>query len=183
VLTATPVSEEAEGLSARPVFEDVFRAHYARLVRALTVACGDAETAEDCVQDAFVRAHVRWAKVSRYDDPVGWIRHVALNRLRDHARKTGRGRRAVERFAGRREQHLSEDGPTDAGDIGALLVGLPQQQRTAISLFYVGDLSVAEIASAMGLSDGAVKFHLHQGRKRLEPLLGPNAGAMREGDR
>ena len=40
--------------------ESFFRDHYARLVRALALACGDGELAADAVQEAFVRAHTRW---------------------------------------------------------------------------------------------------------------------------
>ena len=39
------------------------------------------------------------------------------------------------------------------------------------SLHYLDDLSVADVATAMGLSDGAVKYHLHQARARLRTLL------------
>ena len=48
--------------------------------------------------DAFERAFVRWKRVSRLDDPVGWVRHVAVNRMRDHFRKHERGRRAMDRL-------------------------------------------------------------------------------------
>jgi RNA polymerase sigma-70 factor (ECF subfamily) len=41
---------------------------------------------------------------------------------------------------------------------------LPQQQRLAIALFYLEDASVAEVAHAMSISEGAVKYHLNQGR-------------------
>ena len=40
-----------------------------------------------------------------------------------------------------------------------------------MSLFYVAELSVAEVAEAMRFSPGAVKFHLHQGRRRLRPVI------------
>ncbi len=68
--------------------EHVFRAHYDRLVRSLTLACGDAELAADAVQEAFVRAHVRWRRLRHYEDPVGWVRRVAINLLRDQHRRT-----------------------------------------------------------------------------------------------
>ena len=79
--------------------EPLFRAHYARLVRALAVVCGDGEVAADAVQEAFVRAHVRWRRLRHYDDPVGWIRRVALNLVRDDHRRAVRKRRAVARLA------------------------------------------------------------------------------------
>ena len=49
---------------------------------------------------------------------------------------------------------------------------LSERQRQVSVLFYVEDLSVIEIASALGISDGAVKFHLNQARERLRTELG-----------
>lgn len=151
-------------------FDATFRAHYWPMVRALTVACGDAEVAADAVQDAFTRAYARWRRISRYDDPAGWVRHVALNRIRDHFRKAERGRRAVERLGGRVEHVV--DAPEWADDeIVARVRELPPQQRTAVSLFYVEQCTVREIAEAMGISEGAVKYHLHAGRATLRGLV------------
>ena len=73
--------------------ETLFRAHYARLVRALAVVAGSQEAAADAVQEAFVKAHLHWRRIQRYDDPVGWIRRVAINKLRDDHRRGGRNLR------------------------------------------------------------------------------------------
>ncbi len=150
-------------------FDEMFRVHYDRMVRALAVAYGDREAAADAVQDAFTRAYARWGRISRYEDPVGWVRHVAVNRLRDHFRRAKRGRRAIERLAGRAD--ATAPAPEPASDVLAKLAMLPQQQRTALSLFYVEQLSVLEVAEAMGLSEGAVKYHLHAGREQLRTRL------------
>jgi RNA polymerase sigma-70 factor (ECF subfamily) len=149
-------------------FESIFRAEYGRLVRALTVVAGNSETAADAVQEAFVKAHVRWRRVSRYEDPVGWIRRVAINNLRDEHRRFGRKRKALDRLAAE-----PLDLPTEPAinEISSLLDGLPRQQRLCLALYYVEGLTVAETAAALDLSDGAVKFHLHQGRKRLRGEL------------
>ncbi len=80
-------------------FDDTFRESYWPMVRSLAVACGDRVVAEDAVQDAFQRAFVRWRRIASYDDPVGWIRHVALNRIRDHHRHDTRKHKAVARLA------------------------------------------------------------------------------------
>lgn len=150
--------------------ETLFRAHYGRLVRALTLVAGSQEAAADAVQEAFVKAHLHWRRVQRYDDPVGWIRRVAINKLRDESRRQGRKNRAVERLQG----ELRSDGVewSDGADAGALLAELPRQQRLAMALFYVEGLSVAEVAETLDISDGAVRFHLHQGRSRLRGLVG-----------
>jgi RNA polymerase sigma-70 factor (ECF subfamily) len=133
------------------------------------VACGDREVAADAVQDAFTRAYARWRRIARYDDPAGWVRHVALNRIRDHYRKSERGRRAVDRL-GSQTDHVTP-GPEPEAGVVPMLGQLPQQQRTAMAFFYVEQCSVREIAHAMKISEGAVKYHLHAGRSTLKGLV------------
>ena len=162
---------------AADTLDMLFRAHYARLVRALTLVSGSREAAADAVQEAFVKAHLHWSRIRRYDDPVGWIRRIAINRLRDDHRRSIRKQRAVDRLA-------AEPAPTDGhdstpdSDLQWMLAQLPNQQRLALALFYVDELSVAEVARAMRLSEGAVKFHLHQGRARLRQVLSQRSGAV-----
>ncbi len=166
-----------EGQEAAPDrsldFDDTFRRCFGPMVRSLAVAAGDREVAADCVQDAFMRAFVRWSRVSRLDDPVSWIRHVAVNRMRDHFRKLERGGRAMGRL--RSEQPMVAAAPSEPSELAALLSALPTQQRIAAALFYVEDLSVSEIADAMALSEGAVKYHLHAARATLRGALEPQS--------
>jgi RNA polymerase sigma-70 factor (ECF subfamily) len=152
-------------------FDDTFRRCYSPMVRTLALAAGDREVAADCVQEAFTRAYVRWSRVSRLEDPAGWIRHVAINRMRDHFRKVERGSRAVARLQNRSD--LIVTAPNEPADLAGLLSGLPPQQRIAAALFYVDDMSVDEIAHAMDLSNGAVKYHLHAARNALRSALEP----------
>jgi RNA polymerase sigma-70 factor (ECF subfamily) len=147
-------------------FDETFREHYSPMVRSLSVACGDREAAADAVQDAFTRAYARWRRISRYEHPAGWIRHVALNRLRDHFRHEARGAHARERLAGQTTTTVdAPELPDDA--LMAAVRALPPQQQITVSLFYVEQLSVREIATSMKLSEGAVKYHLHAGRGAL----------------
>jgi RNA polymerase sigma-70 factor (ECF subfamily) len=160
---------EAADLVVVDSLETLFRAHYGRLVRALAVVSGSQETAADAVQEAFVKAHLHWRRVQRYDDPVGWIRRVAINKLRDEHRRSGRKEKALEKLqADARPEPIDwSTGP----DAASLLAELPRQQRLAMALFYVEHLSVAEVAATMQLTEGAVKFHLHQGRDRLRGVF------------
>src|SRR4029079_8979267 len=151
-------------------FDETFREHYWPMVRSLSVACGDREAAADAVQDAFTRAYDRCRRISRYEHPAGWIRHVALNRLRDHFRHEARGARARERIAGQATTTVAApELPDDA--LMAAVRTRPPQQQIAVSLFYVEQLSVREIAASMKLSDGAVKYHLHAGRASLRAWM------------
>lgn len=174
--------------------EVMFREHYARLVRALTLVCGDREAAADAVQEAFVKGHLRWRRLQHYEDPVGWIRRVAINGVRDGHRRSGRKAVAIERMRGDAvlAEASSVDGTHEAmsrrnGDtdgVMALLRTLPRQQRICIALFHVDGLPIAEIASTLGISEGAVKFHLHQGRERLRGhVAGPGGLRRDEGSR
>lgn len=166
----TALEVEPAAVPARGGFDDLFRAHYAPLVGSLTVLCGNRDVAADAAQEAFARAHVRWARVSRYEQPAAWVRRVAVNLVRDHYRRERRWSKVRDRLAGRRAETAAA--PAEPSDLAGLLATLPEQQRTAVSLYYVGELSVAEVAETMGISEGAVKYHLHQGRQRLRPLLG-----------
>jgi RNA polymerase sigma-70 factor, ECF subfamily len=150
-------------------FDAFFRQSYAPLVRALTVVCGSREEAADAVQDAFVRAHQRWSTISAYDDPAAWVRRVAINRVRDVFRRDARGRRARLRLAGDAQAIPAPEPDSSAAQTA--LRELPRQQRVAMALYYVHELSVAEVAAAMELTEGAVKYHLHQGRNRLRERL------------
>jgi len=165
--------DDDAALAGSADFDETFREHYWPMVRSLALACGDREQAADAVQDAFTRAFVRWRRISRYEHPAAWIRHVALNRLRDHFRHEARGVGVRERL--RSETPTSIAGPEDApaaDDELTVAVGrLPQQQRIAVSLFYMEQLSVREIAASMKLSEGAVKYHLHAGRTALREWI------------
>jgi RNA polymerase sigma-70 factor (ECF subfamily) len=147
----------------------LFRAHYGRLVRTLAVVCGDADLAADVVQEAFVRAHGRWRSIRHYDDPVGWVRHVALNLLRDDRRRATSGRRAVARLAA--VTPVTSPAPPEPDGVAALLATLPRQQRVAAALYYVDGLSIAQVATAMGIAQGSVKSHLHDARRSLRRRL------------
>jgi RNA polymerase sigma-70 factor, ECF subfamily len=171
---AAELNRFAPGVTEVAVVDDLeglFRSHYGRLVRALTVASGSREAAADAVQEAFVKAHLHWRKVRTYDDPVGWIRRVAINKLRDDHRRRTRKQHAEARLAAEPLAGDSSEVSVNEDRTAEWLAELPRQQRLALALFYVDELSVAEIAAALGISDGAVKFHLHQGRQRLRGIV------------
>jgi RNA polymerase sigma-70 factor (ECF subfamily) len=150
--------------------EGLFRAHYSQLVRALAIVLDDREEAADAVQEAFLQLERCWEKVSAYDDPVSWVRRVALHRLLTRRRSLQRRARALLRMP-RREQHLSQES-TLAMELREVLGKLPLRQRTAVVLFYYADLPIAEIATTMRISEGAVNQHLHRAREALRRELG-----------
>ena len=131
---------------------------------------GDAEVASDCVQDALTRAYTRWRRSRRLEDPPGWIRHVAIKLvLRDHFRKTTSGRTRPSNGSTRKPSRPRPN--PSRRPTSRLLAQLPPQQRIVAALFYVDDLDVQHVVDAMGLSEGAVKYHLHAARQTLRRAL------------
>lgn len=155
---------------------EVYEASYRRLVSQAYAVAGDLVEAEDAVQEAFARALAAGERFRRFDNPEAWLRTVALNVLRRRWRRAQMLRALGPRIAspsdvpGISEDHLA---------VIEALRGLPFQQRETVSLFYLGDLSVAEIARTLGVADGTVKSRLNRGRRALAALLQPTVEADR----
>src|SRR5689334_3829473 len=145
-------------------FEEFFLDHYGDVVRSIGLAVGDRLRAEELVQEAFARALRHWRRVSELDRPVAWVYVVALNEAR---RSWSRERRAS---VGNGRVELAPDpagGVAITVDVRAALEQLTERQRAAIVLRYLADLSIDDIADALGCAPGTVKATLHQARARL----------------
>lgn len=152
-------------------FETFFLDHYERLVRSLTAITSDPQRAEDCVQEAFIRASARWQQIRRLDNPATWVRRVAINLGRDTHRSETRRRRREDATRSQLIAPSPADGIAADLDLVELLRELTPQQRAVAALFYVEDISVADIADTLELSQGAVKFHLNKARTGLRTML------------
>ncbi|WP_184952273.1 SigE family RNA polymerase sigma factor [Paractinoplanes abujensis] len=154
-------------------FDAVYAAQYADLTVQLYAYFGDRQEAQDVVQEAFCRALRRWSKVSRYDDPVAWVRRVAWNLAVSRWR---RSRTALSFLRRQRPQEPQVAGPdTVRIELVEALATLPAAQRRAVVLHYLGDLSVNEIAERENVAVGTVKSWLHRGRTALASQLQPEA--------
>jgi DNA-directed RNA polymerase specialized sigma24 family protein len=148
-------------------FSAWYDATHRGLLASVNVVVRDETIAAEAVDEACLRAYARWSRVSDMGSPTGWAFRVAEN----HARKLLR-RRQIERFL-----HL--DRPVTVAVLGDYVdlwnaVGeLPARQREAVLMRYALDLPEAEIASAMGISRGAVSASLAQARRKLSESLGP----------
>ena len=147
----------------------LFREEYERLSRALTLITGDVHLAEEAVQEAFARLCLNWARVSKYEDQAAWVRRVAVNRARDHHRSLLRRARLLLRLAD--SAPALEPAPSMDPRVAEAIRKLPLKQRTAVALFYLADLSLADVAGAMSISEGAVKRHLSRARDGLRTIL------------
>lgn len=158
-------------------FEDMFRVEYPRLVRALTLVCGDPEVAADVAQDAFLQAHRHWRRIGTYTDHAGWLRHVATNRLANRHR----GRRRLQGFLTRTTPAaVAPSAPAAPDDLAATLdlraavAALSPQQRMVVALHHLLDLPVTEVARTLDIAPATVRSHLHAARRALAVRLAPD---------
>jgi RNA polymerase sigma-70 factor, ECF subfamily len=148
-------------------FSDFYAASFRRLVGQLYVMTGDHPEAQDAVQEAFVRAWAHRTKLDSRGSPEAWVRATAWNIAVSRWHRARAGRRLLR---GQPPPVVDEPGPDHVVLIEALR-RLPAEQRRAIVLYHLCDLTVAEIAAETGAPSGTVKARLVRGRAALVPFL------------
>ncbi len=152
--------------------EELYAAHYRRLVRLSVLLVRDLETAEEVVQDAFVAMHGRWRTLKDPEKGLAYLRQTVVNRSRSVLRHRGVEARyvvpAVRHLHGADEAALVSE--RRAAVLNALRA-LPERQREVLALRYYLDLSEADIAQTLGISRGAVKSHASRGVAALRSLM------------
>lgn len=141
---------------------------YPKVVAAVALVAGSRAAAEDAVQEALARAWERGERAERIESPRAWVTAVALNRVRSGWRRVLVERRARGDVTPGRAAEPSGD----AVDIRRALAALPRREREATVLRYYLDMDVAEVAVAMGVSDGTAKTALYRARRKLAVALG-----------
>ncbi|WP_436795467.1 sigma factor-like helix-turn-helix DNA-binding protein [Actinospongicola halichondriae] len=153
-------------------FEQFFRAQYASLVALGAALTGDRATGEDLAQEALRITHERWSDVSRYELPIAFTRRALIGRASNERRRRGREGRALRRLGAMRGGSSGRSGPAVLDPLWSEVASLPAQQRAAVALRYVEDLSTAEIAEAMGCAEATARVHLHRAHRTLAERLG-----------
>ncbi len=148
-------------------FDDFYAANYARLTLQLYAYLGDQHEAQDLVQEAFCRAYAQWKAVAEYQEPLAWVRRVAWNLATSRLRRQRTARNFIRK---QREEHVEGPSP-DRVALTRALAQIPEQHRRAVVLYYLGQLSVAEIALQEGVAEGTVKSWLSRGRTALGAQL------------
>ncbi len=157
-------------------FDDFYRATSRRLLRYAYAMTGDVGTAQDLTQEAYIRAWQHRSRVSQYEHPEAWLRLVVTRLATDRWRRLGSHRRAQD---GVRPPEPVPPPSEDGVLLAAVLRRIPVQQRRAVALHYLLDMSVNEIALETGVSVGTVKSWLSRGRTSLAEALGGSTTEVR----
>lgn len=159
-------------------FDDFYAASYARLVGQVHAMIGSRDEAEECVQEAFVRAWAHRRRLDRADHPEAWVRTTAHRLAVSRWRRTVLGRRPADRAV---SAAVAAPPPSEAHvALVAALRRLPEAQRQALVLHHIADLPVRAVAREVGVPEGTVKARLSRGRAALAALLADDDG-LQEG--
>lgn len=131
-------------------FTEFYLARRQALRRTAYLIVGDWHTAEDVTQQAMIKLYAAWARV-RNDTADAFARKVVVNECLSHLRR--RRDVPVERVPDR----ATESHEATQLDIGAALGLLAPRQRAIIALRFLDDLSVADVAHALAVTEGTVK--------------------------
>jgi len=173
--------------------DELMRTRGGALVRYAYMLSGDRGLAEDLVQDALVKVYSRLrghpgrgrsvgvAQGSRVHDlespftnAEGYVRRAVLTIYLDGYRKR-------QRWAG--VKHLLSEDPSTRGadqaasarvDVMAALARLGARERACVVLRYFEDMTVPQIAEALGTAQGTVKRYLSDATKNLQEILRPD---------
>jgi len=137
---------------------------------------------DDLTQDVFVRAYQALPRFRGECAFRTWLfkitRNLCLSEIRkrerrgDHLSFEEEGEERVHWSLPERPGLMEEIERRDLAEtVKALVQRLPTAQRTAITLFYLEQISYEEIAEIMEIPLGTVKTHIHRGRLRLRELV------------
>jgi RNA polymerase sigma-70 factor, ECF subfamily len=149
-------------------FDEFYAVSVARLTGQLYAMTGDLAEAQDAVQEAFVRAWQHRRELDAARSPEAWVRTVAWRLAVSRFRRARTAARAWGRYDVRHVDPPPE--PIDQ-DLLDALHALPREQRHAIVLFHLDDMSVRDIAAEAGCPVGTVKARLSRGRAALAAAL------------
>jgi RNA polymerase sigma-70 factor (sigma-E family) len=175
VIGGRGASTREESRDAETAVTALYQVHAVGLIRLAVVMLGDRAAAEDVVQEAFWGLYRRYRGLANKDRALQYVRSSVLNgcrnELRARRRDTGHLARAVsapEAASAEQDALVGEE----HRQVLQALRSLPDRQREALVLRFFLDMPLAEIATAMGISQGTVKSTTSRALAALARLLG-----------
>jgi RNA polymerase sigma-70 factor (ECF subfamily) len=174
------------------LYEIIMRRYNQRLYRVTYAILRDGSEAEDVIQDAYVRAYQHLDQFAGYAPFSIWLTRIAVHealrrvQLRKRSQQFDDIEQGEEGFMSApetivRETSLDPEQRASMAELGQLLeeavLDLPEQYRTVIMLRDVEELSTAETAAALELTEQNVKVRLHRGRVMMRERLFARVGA------
>ena len=142
--------------------EKAIEAYGDMLFRVCLVMLINETDAEDAVQDTFLKYIQKAPEFANSEHEKAWLLKVASNNCKNMLRTR------------KRESHLYVDNLNDAtydieiDSVAEILMEIPEKFRLVLSLYYIENYRVNEIAQIIGKTPSAVKMRLQKGRKLFD---------------
>jgi RNA polymerase sigma-70 factor, ECF subfamily len=156
---------------SRPDFDRLYQETYPRVYRTLATMLGDRAAAEDCTQDAFLKAFRAWPAWKGDSPAEAWVHRIAINTALSYMRK--RKLREVGELIRRLGRPVDAD-PVDRVLDSAVIAEirrLPPKQAAALVLRHLHGYSNREIAAALGEPESTVATRLMVAKRTLRGRL------------
>jgi RNA polymerase sigma-70 factor (sigma-E family) len=153
-------------------FEEFAYARTPHLLRSAWLLCGDQHQAEDLVQETLAKVYVRWHRRigGGIDNPTAYAQTALVRTFLSARRRRSSGELPY-------AEPPDDVGPDRSAEtdlqlhVAEALAGLAPADRAVLVLRYLEDRSVSDVASALGVSEGAVRNRSMRALDRLRPLL------------
>jgi RNA polymerase sigma-70 factor (sigma-E family) len=162
-------------------FELFFERHYREIARLGYSLSGDSTAAEDLTGEVFLAVWRQWDDIQQVPHPAAYVRRIMVNKAATRVRRLVLERERLRLVAVPDAEFVRE---VDAGavvDVQAALRELPEGRRACVVLRHAFDLSEADVAETLGVSQGTVKSQTSKGMAQLGRLMKrrPRGGAGR----
>ena len=150
----------------------LFCKRYQPMVRLAAWLTRDSSTAEDIVQEAFARIQASPVNLATVESEAAYLRTTVINLTRTRQKRLALARTRqpeAQLTTPAAEEYLVDE------ELVAAIGALPSRQRECVVLRFGEDLTVDQIAEALGIGSGSVKTHLHRGLRALEQKLDQEA--------
>jgi RNA polymerase sigma-70 factor (sigma-E family) len=144
-------------------FAGFVRENTPALLRTAYLLTGNAQQAEELVQDTLVRLYPKWDKVEAADVPLAYVRRSVSNAYVNKLRRGAARELAFEDVPERTDPHDALGQLADRDQIWAGLNLLSQRQRAALVLRFFEDLTDEQTAAALGCRVGTVRSLISRG--------------------
>jgi RNA polymerase sigma-70 factor (sigma-E family) len=152
-------------------FAGFVREHTPALLRTAYLLTGNAQQAEELVQDTLVRLYPKWDRVAAADVPVAYVRKSLTNGYINQQRRAARREYAYEDVPERIDPFDANARFADRDLIWTGLGFLPQRQRAALVLRFFEDLSDEESAAVLSCRVGTVRSLISRGLAALREQM------------
>ena len=174
IRTATPIPDRRCEEMRDADFDGLYRREAQGLYAFLAYRTGDRALAEDLLADTFERAlRAKRGFDRRRGTERNWLYAIALNLLRDHARRAATEGRAVDRVRSGAPS-ATESGADDVerrDELSRAMAALADEEREAIALRFGAELTVPEMASLLALPLSTVEGRVYRALRKLRQQL------------